>query len=301
VGSFVRYRGKDDAVGDVPFWLSAFTGEPHTVDRRTGDRPSIHVPSTAVTVFGTIQPAIWVRVMRAMHHESGLVARMLVSWPAPMKKAWSDAEASDAAVAAYEKLLTDLLAIEMAQGLDGPEPFPVRMTPEAHAEFVRFYGDWAERQFGADDEPRAMLGKLEAYCARFALMHHTVSRVAAGKDSCDPIEAESVLAGYELVKYFAAEAENAYVRLGEDEPTRQRRRLVEFIRAHGGTITPRKLRRSNRCRYPTAAAAESALNVLANAGAGVWQSLNTGGRPSKVFVLAPEPPPDPGEEGGDDS
>jgi hypothetical protein len=292
VGSMTRYGGKDSATGDLPFWLSVFTAEPHMVDRKTGDRPSIFVPSTAVSIFGGIQPAMWRRVLTATHHDSGLAARLLVAWPPRMKKVWTDDEASNSTVADYEKLLTDLLALEMDTGEDGPEPVVVKMTEGGHAAFVRFYGEWAERQFGADDEPRAALAKLEGYCARFALVHHVVSRVAAGQDTSDPIEAASVEAAYELVKFFAAEAERAYVRFAEDVQTTQRRNLIDFIRAHDGQATPRQLVRSNRCSYPNAAAARAALDALVAANLGCWETVSTCGRPSDVFRLHAPPPED---------
>jgi hypothetical protein len=73
-------------------------------------------------------------------------------------------------------------------------------------------------------------------------------------------------------------------------------RLVNFIRARGGSITPRQLMRANHSRYPTAAAAESALDALAREGLGAWEVVTTGGRPGRVFHAAPEPPPDTGEE-----
>jgi hypothetical protein len=298
IGSMTRYGGKDVASGDLPHWLSIFNAEPILVDRKTGDRPTIHVPSAAVSLVGGIQPGIWRRVMKAAHYDSGLVARLLIAWPAEGKKAWTEAEASPACVGAYEELLEKLLALRMCVGEDGPTPFLVRMTPEARAAWVRFYGEWAERQAGADGEPRAMLSKLEGYCARLALIHHAASRVGAGQDDCDPVEADSVEAAVKLTRWFAAEGERAYCGFFEDEATRERRRLVGFLRAHDGQISPRTLHKSNRSRYPTTADAERALEALASAGLGSWVP-STGGRPGRVFQLAPEPPPDPdGEEDG---
>jgi hypothetical protein len=295
VGSFTRYGGKDVASGDLPHWLSIFNARPITVDRKTGDRPSVHVPAAAVSLIGGIQPGIWRRVMAAAHWDSGLVARLLPSWPAERKKAWTDAEAGAACVEAYEELLGKLLATPMPHDEDGPAPFVVKMTADAHEAWVEFYGEWAERQSAADGEPRAMLSKLEGYCARLALVHHVVSRVSAGQDDCDPVEVGSVKAAMTLTRWFADESERAYCRFSEDAALAGRRRLVEFIRSRDDQITPRVLQKSNRARYPTIVAAAAALDVLVNAGLGCWDVLATGGRPSKVFRLAPEPPPDPEE------
>jgi hypothetical protein len=293
VGSWTRYgSGRDYASSDLPHWLSIFNAEPILVDRKTGDRPSIHVPSAAVSVTGGIQPRIWRRIMGATHYDSGLVARLLVARPLDRKKDWTTAEASDRAVSDYEGLLNKLLAASMSSDDDGLAPFMVRLTPEAYAAWVQFYGGWAERQVNADDEPRAMLAKLEGYCARLALVHSVVTRVAAEQDDCDPIEADSVKAAITLTRWFAGEAERAYCQFAADELTWRRGRLIAFIRAQDSRMTPRALHRSNKSRYPTTAAAEAALNELAALGVGCWMTEVAGGRPSQVFYLAPEPPPD---------
>ncbi len=67
-------------------------------------------------------------------------------------------------------------------------------------------------------------------------------------------------------------------------------------------MTARALHKANRARYRNTAAAEDALDALAQAGLGAWEDAGAGGRPSRAFRLAPEPPPedaDGGGEGGD--
>jgi hypothetical protein len=301
VGSMTRYGGKDHASSDLPRWLSIHDAEPIIVDRKTGELPSIHVPAAAVSVVGGIQPGVWRRVMTAAHYDSGLVARLLLGWVEADPKQWSDAEAPAACVQRYEALLTGLRALELCVDANGaPTPFVVKLTPAARDAWVKFFNGWAERMAGADGAQRAMLSKLKGACARLALAHHVASRVAAGLDDCDPIEPASVHAAVALTSWFADQAERVYAVFGMDEAARQRDRLCDFIRRRGGSITPRALHKSNRSRYPTVAAAEAALDALAREGLGVWLVTAVRGRPSKVFHLAPKPPPAQDEEGADD-
>ena len=51
LGSFDRYIGKR-AAGDEAHWLSMYSGESITVDRKTGSPRTIHVPSALVSVTG---------------------------------------------------------------------------------------------------------------------------------------------------------------------------------------------------------------------------------------------------------
>jgi hypothetical protein len=235
--------------------------------------------------------------MTATHHESGLVARLLLAWSEAAPKGWTDAEADPRCVEEYEELLRRLRGLDLCVDSNGaPAPFVVRLTPEARGAWVQFFDGWAERLAASDGEQRSMLSKLKGACARLALAHHVAGRVAAGQDDCDPIEPASVAAAVTLTEWFADQAERVYAVFGLDEATRQRGRLAGFIRARGGSITARQLMRANHGRYPTAAAAESALEALALAGLGAWEVVATGGRPGRVLHLAPEPPPDWDEE-----
>jgi hypothetical protein len=215
-------------------------------------------------------------------------------------KGWIDATASPRCVQAYEELLTTLRAVPQRVSADGsPDPALVPLAPEALETFKRFVDAWAERVNASDGHHRSMLLKMRGACARLALMHHVVGHAAAGRDFGGPIGRASVEAAVTLTHWFAAEAERAYVAFGASEASRQRDRLVHFVRRRGGSITPRNLHKSNRCRYPNTAAAETALDALVREGHGAWLVTSVAGRPSKAFHLAPEPPPAEGGEGGD--
>jgi hypothetical protein len=152
---------------------------------------------------------------------------------------------------------------------------------------VAFYDAWVGTS-SRRGELAAAFSKLEGYAARFALLHHVVSRVARGEDDLVPVERESVEAGVTLCRWFSTEARRIYSTLSESNEERDTRRLVEFIHTRGGKMTVRGLMRANCRRYPDAKTAESALAILVEAGLARWTDPQTGmkgGKPIKVVEL----------------
>jgi hypothetical protein len=310
LGSFSRYKAKG-AGNDVPYWLEAFRAGPWLIDRKGGPKPTMYIPHAAASVVGTIQPGVLARHLTDDLLDSGLFARMLLAMPPKREKRWTEADVAPEVRDAYEGLVESLLALEPDKDAEGdPVPFPVRLSPPAKEAWVRFYNEWAREQSAAEGELAAALSKLEGYGARFALLHHIVTKVAAGDDCNDPVEPASVEAGAALVRWFAYEARRVYALLQESEEDRRTRRLVEFVRSRGGHITARELRRASPTRYSTPEAAEAELDVLVTSGLGRWEERPAGphgGRPTRTFVLdqnsdaktdETDETPGPGDPGG---
>jgi hypothetical protein len=270
LGSFTRYKGKAGG-SDLPNWLEMSRAGTIQVDRKTGDRPTLFITYAAVSITGGIQPGALARALTPEYMEVGLGARILMAMPPKLPKRWSEVEIDLDVQEAYENLLDALRDLQMDKGRDGDrEPFPVRMTPEAKAAWVSFYGEWAQAQANVEGELAAAYSKLEGYTARLALLHHVVSNVGRGEDDCQPVEPASIEVGVTLAKWFAYEVRRIYAALAEPEAARQTRRLIEFIRSHGGRMTPRRLHLSNKARYPDPEAAEVALGALVEAELAAW-------------------------------
>jgi hypothetical protein len=287
LGGFDRYaQGKG---GDAPKWLEAHGGRPIMVDRKTGASKTIYVPRAAVSVTGGIQPATLQRALGREYFDNGLAARLLLACPPRRVKHWTEAEIDPATEAAVARVFDWLYGLEPDFRPDGePEPAIVRLSPEAKAAWIRFYNEHAQEQVELTGDLSAAWSKLEGYAARLALVAHLV-RWAAG-DFVDPSCADetSVAAGVALSRWFGQETRRVYAILTETEADRQRRELAELIGRHGGRMTTRDLMRSSRA-YPTAEAAEQALDDLFQAGFGRWIDKNPtakGGRPTRCFVLA---------------
>jgi DNA polymerase I-like protein with 3'-5' exonuclease and polymerase domains len=309
LGSFTRYKGKAGGT-DLPLWLEAFRAGPWLVDRKTGDRPTLFIPHAAVSVCGGIQPSVLARALTPEFLDAGLAARFLMAMPPKLPKCWSEVEVAPEVEQAYQDVLDRLLALELCEDAHGERgPFSLRLSPDAKTVWVDFYNAWAQEQAAAEGELAAAFSKLEAYAARFALLHHVVGRVARKEDDCDPVEPESVEAGVRLCLWFAGEARRIYSTLTESTEERDARRLIEWIWARGGKTTAKDLQRSNSRKYPTADSATQALDALAEYGR--WVDRPTDGRrgrPTRDFVLNttsddtdenPSDDPDDEDDGGE--
>lgn len=291
LGSFDRYAGKGKAGADAANWLSMFNAETIIVDRKTGLPRTIHVPQAAVCVTGGIQPGILRRALSAEHRESGLAARLLVSWPARKVKKWTEADIDPRAEAELVALFDRLYELQPADGGDGPpRPVLLQLDSGAKAAWVAYYDAHAAEQAGLTGDLAAAWSKLEEYAPRLALVVH-LTRWAAGDpslaDACT-VDATSMRAGITMAEWFKHEARRVYEMLSEPDADADRRRLVEWLGRRGGSATAREVQQG--CRWLKApGTAEAALEDLVKTGRGSWRPPGTttsGGRPTRVFVLS---------------
>jgi hypothetical protein len=288
LGGYRRYRGRDGGT-DLPHWLEMHRAGPILYDRKHGERRSIYVARGAVSVAGTITPGVLAGCLDPGAVEAGLAARLLLAMPPRRPKVWTEAATDFATRRNYARLLEGLAALKTQP--DG-SPVKLRLTDEAAAAWKAHYDDWGRRQAGADGEDAALLSKLEGAAARLALVHHVCESVARRETAEAPVGLESVEAGVELAKWFYGESRRVYAALRESSGERQTRRLVEFMRQHGGRITARQLHKSNRSRYPTPQDAAAELDALAATGLADWEVTPPGpkgGRPTRTLVLRPVP------------
>jgi hypothetical protein len=293
LGSFMKYKAKG-AGSDVPNWLELFSAGNLNVDRKTGERTHVSVEHAAASVTGGIQPKVLGRILSGDYFECGLAARMLLAWPPRRRKTWTEAEVSERTTEAYERLVHDLHGLTMRQVSESRFVTHRRkLSPAAKQVWVEFFTDFAREQEHAEGDMAAALSKLEAYAARFALIHHVVTHVALDTTDDRDIGSASVEAGITLARWFAQETRRVYAALKESDVERQTRRLLDWIRFRGDDgVTARDLYRSNSDRYSNPEEARAALDALAEAGAGRWVDQPTterGGKPTRHFHLNPTP------------
>ncbi len=291
IGSFDRYAGNGKAGADSANWLSMFNAESIIVDRKTGIPRTIHVPQAAVCVSGGIQPAILQRALSLEHRESGLAARLLLTYPPRKAKRWTEADIDPNAEAELVRLFDRLYELQPATGDDGePRPVLVRLSADEKAAWIVYYNAHAIEQAELTGDMAAAWSKLEEYAARLALVVHFTRWAAGDPNLSKPgvVDVASMNAGIVLTKWFKHEARRVYAMLDETDAERDERRLVDWIGRKGGTVTPREAQQG--CRWlKEPGAAETALEELAKAGRGSWRNVPTtakGGRPARVFVLS---------------
>jgi hypothetical protein len=288
-GSFDRYSGKVGA--DAANWLSMFNGEAIVNDRRTGIPPTIYVPNAAVCVTGGIQPGILHRALSDEHRESGLAARLLLTWPPRKAKQWTEAEIDPAVENALAILMDRLFDLQPTTSEDGDvRPVLLRLTPEAKEIYIAYYNAHGHEQVDLNGDMAAAWSKLEEYAARLALVIHLIRWAESDEtlENADKVDVVSMRAAIRLTAWFKHEARRVYAMLDESDEKRDRRQLVEWIERRGGSVTIRQVQQGYR-RLKSPGAAEQALIELVKAGLGSWQDFQTsakGGHPSRRFVLS---------------
>ena len=287
-GSFDRYSSKGKPGTDLANWLEMFNGRSIIVDRKTGDPRTIYVPHAAVCVTGGIQPTILQRALSVENRESGLAARLLLSYPPRKPKRWTEADIDPNAEEDISRLFEFLYKLLPVVTEDGEiRPLIVRLNEEAKAVWIAYYDNHATEQSEMVGDMASAWSKLEEYAARLALVIH-YARWAAGENVEEfVLDAHSMKAGITLAKWFKHETKRVYAMLDETDTDRDQRRLLEWIESKGGKVTIREVQRGYwRLRKPSAA--EAALDELVKAGYGTWtyaKASPKGGRPSRVFVL----------------
>jgi len=292
LGAFDQYRSGRGS--DAAKWLSIHRAEGLIVDRKTGAKKTIYVKRAAVSVAGSIQPRVLYRALADEYFDNGLAARLLLASPPRLAKQWTEATVDTDTYKAVERVYARLLALNFStDDNDSPAPIDVPLNPEAKAAWMEFYNDHAKATESMAGKMAAAYSKLEAYAARLALVLYLVKAVSNDEwtTTDNVIDAESMVAGITLARWFAYEVERVYRIIAESDTETEQRQIVEFIRARGGQITANDLRRRSR-KFETSEEAEGFLRGLVEAGLGCWTDgdpAQDGGRPTRYFIVSETP------------
>lgn len=299
LGSMDRYASGRSG-GDEAFWLSAYDGRPHSVDRRTGNRTSIYVQSVAVWITGCIQPGVLRRSVGTERRESGLLARLLLAAPPKQPQLWSETTVGVLTRDRLGSVLDGLYRLTSTTDRLGLAcPRQVTLSREAKEIFVPWHDEHSQQTIGHTGDLAAAWSKLKEVAARIALILHEVSVVAGLHDQPDEVSKATIEAAIRLTEWHKNETRRVYELLAETEEEVTARqhdeRLVAFVERRGGTVTARDVVAG--CRHvATSDDAEAALSRLVAAGVGSWQRRPpgpAGGRPTRSFVLSAQPPKNP--------
>ncbi|KAA6336129.1 hypothetical protein EZS27_015689 [termite gut metagenome] len=100
LNSFFENMNRYNSGSDGETYNSLWSGVSTTVNRVTSD--SFYVPATAVSIFGTIQPAILDKIFSKDKDKNGLAARFTFSMPdGLLPPKWSDEEVDEELVKPY--------------------------------------------------------------------------------------------------------------------------------------------------------------------------------------------------------
>lgn len=279
-GSFDAYRsGKG---GDAQAWMNMHGAGYLKVNRASATGPPLFVERAAVSVYGTIQPAILTKALSSDHRESGLAARLLIANPPRRAKRWTDEEVDEATDRAFADAMLGLLDLRFGADDEGePIPMGLTLTPAARRLWRAFVDEHGLAGLERDGDEAAAWSKLEGTAARLAL----VMTLFDDPDARE-VDAETLTRAIRLVDWFGQEAARFYRGARESVEDRRLRELAEWIvEKRDGVVTPRELVQGRRD-VKNAEEAERVLGRLAGAGYGEWRLAETATKPRREFVIA---------------
>ncbi|WP_233499389.1 DUF3987 domain-containing protein [Pararhodobacter sp. CCB-MM2] len=227
--SMSRYSGGGS---DRPFWLEAYGGRPHSVERM--GRESVYVDRLAVGVLGGTQPDR-LRTLLLKADDDGLLARFFPVWPnpAPIQR---PTRAYDEGL--IERAIERLWALEMPTDDEGNKrPWFVPFTDEARDlldDFRKQVRDWEGE---AEGLLLSFIGKLPGLAVRMSLVLGMLDW-AAGDADAEPHNVTPYhfgRAAHLVESYLLPMARRAYADAAGTKGERAGRRLVALIREQGWT------------------------------------------------------------------
>jgi hypothetical protein len=284
--SFDRYRGGRGS--DRQFFLSCFSGQPVTVDRkRTG---SVSLRDPFLNVYGTIQPDLLPTLADKGGRADGFLDRILFGLPEPVAgRRWSEQVVSGSAADAWDHVIDRLATLSMEPDPDGgpDRPRVLRFTPEAKQLWIA----WFDAHAAESDDPdlgeslRGAWNKLQIYALRIMLILQLL-RFGCDESGDTVVDAEGVRRGIMLIDYFKAHARRVHARLTEQPADRRVEQARRWIEAHGGRATARDLQRKNVAGIRKASEARALLAELVDRGLGRIEPRRAGnGQPVDWLVL----------------
>ncbi len=228
LNTFQRYsKGNDEQ-----FYLSAWSGKPVVVDRKTSR--SIRINDPILNIVGTIQPGVLEKSF-AGKDESGFFDRWLLCDPIKAVKGyWSDHDISFISQSVYERIIFTLMDLPATvDEYDNTRPHPMTYSKDALNELKMWQRNNTDFINGSsDDITRAIRAKIEIYVHRISLVCELIdfaTRQDPGYGKPEEISLESVERGILLCEYFIQMGIN--VRLGDpaDNQPKIFKELLELI------------------------------------------------------------------------
>jgi len=298
--SFNQYRSGRGA--DEAHWVEMYEAGSLLVDRKVGDKATIHVPHAAVSIIGGIQPDILRRALRPEYHECGLAARLLMTMPPRRAKRWVEHELAAAAVKRLADVCARLWSLAPVLQDGESRPLDLPLSADAKALFAAFVNQHGQEALALTGDLAAAWAKLEGYVPRLALVLELASWAEDPQgDGLGPAEvsAASVRAALQIIEWAKAETQRIYSMLGETEEEEEVREVVALIERQDGRITAYDLHKSMPKRFPESDDADQYLAGLVPL-VGHWVDVPPGpkgGRPTRLFTLHCAPVQAPPETG----
>jgi hypothetical protein len=201
---------------DRQFWLSAWSSDPITVDRK-GEPEALMVSEPFVGISGGIQPEVLKDLSRGP--QDGMLDRFLCAYPEPVAPGWREAHITEAAELRYANLYKQLRMRHLDSDEFG-DPFPQKLvfSPSAKAVLIDAINEHAREMCrpGFPASLKGVYGKLEAYTGRLCLLLAMARAVV--ENAPEQVETRDVVAAMVLIDYFKHMARRVYAAVRDANP-----------------------------------------------------------------------------------
>ena len=287
--------GRYSRGSDRPFWLEAWSGGRHVVERVSG---SIVVEHLLVGVIGTFQPDKLARAFAG--DEDGIYARFLYAWPLTPDYRPLTNEASEVEPELQNALMAlILLPDEDVNGRFLPQS--IWLSPDAIAEFEEFRKWIDETKRGLDGHERQWFVKGETMVLRltgtlaylaWAIAAPSSSGIDRVTDSLEPktIDGNYMTAAIRLWReFFWPHARAALRQIGLTDRHKHARRALRWVKQQGDREFSREeIRRDALGQKLDAEAVQKLLDSFEKSGWAAKITTKTTGRPIHRWTFNPK-------------
>lgn len=231
-----KYRGGKG--NDQTQLMSIFSNSQTSLDRVTGE--SVSVESPFLCVAGCIQPSVLYRLGNNNNMTNGFVARLLFTYPPPVKMEYDEEGIAFAVTRKYEQLITRIYRWQ-----DESCRCHCPRYSKAAKSLIK---EWWDKHFAdelpqlKDESLKAAWHKFEDYFHKFSLILHESHRMAGNIEySYSEIHLDNVRRAIKLIEYYKREAVKVHAEIQRDTMEQDLEKLLEWIRSRDGEVTARDL------------------------------------------------------------
>ena len=198
-----KYR----AGSDLEFWLSSWSGQSISVNRRTANNAFVDKPF--IPVLGGIQPSIFEEFATGVNKENGFVDRILISYPELKVNKYNTSNINYETIEWYRNfvlIFKEQIERNFLKFNEAGELIPAKMvfTTDSNKEWVRIHDKLTDDQ-NSDSENeymKSMIPKQKSYIPRFALLLNSLWSYFDDDYKALQVNKESILRAEELSSYF---------------------------------------------------------------------------------------------------
>ena len=225
VASLNQYKGGKGS--DKQFWLSAWSSQNYTVNRK--GQPPVKIVKPFVSVIGNIPPDMLGELADRQGREDGFIDRVLFAYPDEVPGKWTDSYPDPELEKRYIDACLSLIALP---------PAVLTLSSGAQLQFKVWYDEHNRHK----DGPAGAWAKMDGYCARLAnIVHHL--RFAYGEiENRDEVDADDIKKAIALIDYFKNHVRRALGCMKAHKQSSILARVMAFVcSSEGYCVRPRNL------------------------------------------------------------